>query len=67
MKRKWSTTVLLAAICLACLPAHSLALDVGNTAPVFSGRSTQGDIHLADYAGNKNVVLALYFAIFTPV
>ena len=49
------------------VPAVSFGLDVGDKAPVFSGNSTQGEIRLADYAGKKNVVLALYFAIFTPV
>jgi hypothetical protein len=48
-------------------PAVSLALDVGDTAPLFKGNSTQGVIELADLIGKQNVVLALYFAIFTPV
>jgi hypothetical protein len=49
------------------IPALSFGLDVGDNAPLFSGNSTQGKIQLADYLGKKNVVLALYFAIFTPV
>ena len=49
------------------IPAASFGLDVGDKAPLFSGVSTQGKIQLADYIGRKNVVLALYFAIFTPV
>lgn len=48
-------------------PAESFGLDVGEKAPLFSGNSTQGKIQLADFQGKKNVVLALYFAIFTPV
>jgi alkyl hydroperoxide reductase subunit AhpC len=45
----------------------SLALKVGDQAPQFKDNSTQGVIDLADVIGKKNVVLALYFAIFTPV
>jgi hypothetical protein len=67
MKLKWSSFICLAAICSVGSPPPTLALEVGDQAPTFSGQSTQGDIHLVDYAGKKNVVLALYFAIFTPV
>jgi hypothetical protein len=52
---------------LMLTPAVSFALDVGDKAPLFSGKSTQGDIQLSEYVGKKNVVLALYFAVFTPV
>jgi hypothetical protein len=52
---------------IAMIPSHSLGLDVGETAPVFEANSTKGKIHLADYRGKHNVVLALYFAAFTPV
>ena len=48
-------------------PAVSFALDVGDKAPLFSGNSTEGQIQLTDFIGKQNVVLALYFAIFTPV
>lgn len=43
------------------------ALEVGDKAPTFSAVSTGGEISLADYAGRQHVVLALYFAVFTPV
>jgi len=52
---------------LLWIPAVSFGLEVGDNAPLFSGNSTQGKIQLADFLGKKNVVLALYFAIFTPV
>lgn len=52
---------------LVFLPSLALALDVGERAPDFSGTSTKGEIKLSDYLGKKNVVLALYFAAFTPV
>ncbi|MGI9570487.1 MAG: redoxin domain-containing protein [Desulfobulbia bacterium] len=48
-------------------PAESFALGVGDKAPSVSGNSTQGKIQLTDYKGKKNVVLALFFAAFTPV
>jgi hypothetical protein len=48
-------------------PATSLGLEAGETAPAFSGESTRGPIRLSDFSGKKNVVLALYFAIFTSV
>ena len=55
------------AMTLLWIPAASFGLTVGDHAPLFSGNSTQGKIQLADYIGKKNVVLALYFAIFSPV
>ena len=48
-------------------PAPCLGLDVGERAPAFAADSTRGRISLADYAGKQHVVLALYFAVFTPV
>ena len=54
-------------VVLFCFPADSLGLDVGDKAPLFTGNSTQGKVSLADFVGRKNVVLALYFAVFTPV
>ena len=67
---KTSIKTLLGAFTLLTLmltPAVSFALDVGDKAPLFGGNSTQGYIQLSDYFGKKNVVLALYFAVFTPV
>ena len=52
---------------LLTLPVISFGLEVGDKAPSFSGNSTQGQIALDDFIGKKNVVLALYYAIFTPV
>ncbi|MDY6953734.1 MAG: alkyl hydroperoxide reductase [Thermodesulfobacteriota bacterium] len=48
-------------------PTLAYGLDVGGTAPLFQADSTEGEINLAHYRGRKNVVLALYFAVFTPV
>ena len=49
------------------MPLSTFALEVGDKAPLFEGGSTLGDIRLTDNLGKKNVVLALYFAVFTPV
>jgi len=42
-------------------------LPVGDKAPSFKGESTQGPFLLGDFTGKKNVVRALYYAVFTPV
>jgi len=48
-------------------PMSASALDVGEKAPIFKGASTMGDVRLDEYLGKQHVVLALYFAVFTPV
>jgi len=55
---------LAAALILAASPA--LALSVGDQAPTFTAQSNQGEVSLADYLEKKNVILAFYFAIYTP-
>lgn len=49
------------------MPTWVYALQVGNRAPLFEALSTHGTIKLQDYQGRKHVVLAFYFADFTPV
>ncbi len=69
-KMKAFSRITLAMIILAGLfftPATSFGIGIGDKAPAFSGESTHGAIHSADFAGKQNVILALYFAIFTPV
>ena len=56
--------LLAAVLILSASPA--LALSVGDTAPDFTAQTNQGEISLADYLGEKNVILTFYFAIFTP-
>lgn len=51
----------------AILPAGVLGLSAGEKAPPFSAPSTQGPVHLGDFLGRKNVVLAYYYRDFTPV
>ncbi|MBT8362662.1 MAG: hypothetical protein HKP41_19915 [Desulfobacterales bacterium] len=60
-------TLAILILSLLFLPLTSFALDVGDQAPGFTANSTLGEVSLADYAGKKNVVLPLYFAVFTSV
>lgn len=41
--------------------------EVGANAPEFEAESTMGTIRLSEYAGKKHVLLAFYYADFTPV
>jgi len=52
---------------LALVPVLANALEVGDEAPQFEAVSDKGRINLMDYRGKKNVVLAFYFADYTPV
>jgi peroxiredoxin len=49
------------------VPSMASALTVGDKAPPFDAESTEGTISLENYLGKQNVVLALYYADFTPV
>jgi hypothetical protein len=59
--------VLMCVVLLLWLPAMAVAVNVGDKAPLFTAESTEGSVSLEEYLGKKNVVLALYFAVFTPV
>jgi len=64
----WSETnfllpVLAAGLSLAA--SYAAALEAGDPAPAFEAQSTAGTIRLADYQGEKNVLLAFYFKDFT--
>ena len=52
---------------LTLVPVLAAALEVGDEAPVFKAISDKGPVNLAEYRGQKNVVLAFYFSDFTPV
>jgi peroxiredoxin len=67
MKNKFARVIAGVAILLLATPVLASALEVGDRAPTFSAVSTGGEISLSDYAGKQHVVLALYFAVFTPV
>lgn len=64
MKRLVKGMLTAAWVTLSGLAAH--ALEIGTPAPDFTGESTQGAIRLNELRG-QNVVLAFYFADFTPV
>ena len=49
------------------LAHNTMAVEVGDKAPDFTAQSTAGKISLSDFRGEKNVVLALYYFINTPV
>jgi peroxiredoxin Q/BCP len=68
MKKYGVLTILLLVLFLSSPEAQSIAeLSVGDKAPDFTAASTTGEIQLSKYRGEKNVVLAFYFADFTPV
>lgn len=67
MKRYTTVFMSLVFFGLLTLPVISFGLEVGDKAPSFSVDSTQGQIALDDFIGKKNVVLARYYAVFTPV
>jgi len=48
-------------------PKLTAALEVGDPAPLFEATSNKGPVSLLDYRGQKHVVLALYFADYSPV
>jgi peroxiredoxin Q/BCP len=52
---------------LALVALSANALEVGDKAPQFETVSDKGPINLLDYRGKKNVVLAFYYADYTPV
>lgn len=64
MKRLFRGMLTAAWVALSGFAAH--ALEVGNPAPDFTGESTRGAVQLSALRG-QNVVLAFYFADFTPV
>lgn len=58
---------LLLILSILSFPVISFSLNVGDKAPAFTAQSTHGEVSLTDFADKKNVVLALYFAVFTSV
>ena len=67
MRKQSILGTLLILLLMVGTPLPAVALEVGERAPLFEGDSTMGKIRLADYRGKQHVVLALYFAVFTPV
>ena len=52
---------------LFIVPSMSFALSVGDKAPGFEAPSTHGNVILDEFKGKQKVVLAIYYADFTPV
>ena len=67
MNLKAAVATAFAIFLLSLAPLMSMALERGDNAQPFKADSTAGMVSLADFAGEKSVVLALYFAVFTPV
>jgi peroxiredoxin Q/BCP len=65
MKKRAKGFLTAASAMLGTLRAR--ALEIGQSVPLFSAESTRGTIHLGDLLGEKSVVLAFYYADFTPV
>jgi peroxiredoxin len=53
--------------CSILFAANSFALEVGDKAPEFTAISTAGEITLSEIIKQGPVVLAFYYADFTPV
>lgn len=57
-----------AAVIFFCFPvSFACALSAGDRAPDFVAPSTHGSVVLSEFREKKHVVLALYYADFTPV
>jgi len=63
--RRFLINVLL--VLLIAVPSISSALEAGERAPDFEAPSTHGNVILSGFQGKNHVVLALYYADFTPV
>ncbi len=63
--RKLTFTLII--VLITALSGISYALDVGDKAPGFEAPSTHGNVILSEFEGKKHVVLALYYADFSPV
>lgn len=69
-KQLFTSLVLLAVLSIVALaqqqPPPKTHLKVGDAAPDFTLRATDGKIYkLSDFKGKKNVVLAIYVLAFT--
>lgn len=62
-----SLKILLLSSCCVFFAINCFALRVGDMAPDFKATSTAGDITLSALTQQGPVVLAFYYADFTPV
>lgn len=58
---------LLTAAWVAASAIGAQALEIGAPVPRFTVDSTQGEIRLGELLGERHLVLAFYYADFTPV
>ena len=58
---------LITAVGVAVSAIGAQALEVGQSIPLFSAESTWGPIVISELLGRKHLVLAFYYADFTPV
>ncbi len=65
MRTLGRSLIILLGLGVGLFNAH--ALDIGDTAPDFVAPSTLGEVRLTDALQNGPVVLAFYYADFTPV
>lgn len=55
-----------AVVAATLLSSNAVALQIGDAAPDFTASSTEGEITLSRVLEKGPVVLALYYADFTP-
>ncbi len=67
MKLRGAIYIALVAMILLPLSRAASASLIGSPAPDFTADSTEGTLTLSELQGKKNVILAFYFADFTPV
>jgi len=65
MKKLAKGMITAAGVAVSAIGAQ--ALEIGQSVPLFSAESTQGPIVISEMLGEKHLVLAFYYADFTPV
>lgn len=58
---------LMTAAWVAASALGAQALEIGQSVPLFSAESTSGPIVMSELLGERHIVLAFYYADFTPV
>ena len=67
-RQRIAVAVIVISLSLWVLPTAALAIDVGDQAPDFVMHSTVGEtVRLAEYQGQKTVLLYFFPAAFTSV
>jgi peroxiredoxin Q/BCP len=58
---------LMTAAWVAASALGAQALEIGQSVPLFRAESTSGPIVMSELLGERHIVLAFYYADFTPV